>query len=33
MMKYDWPGNIRELRAAIEHGVVMSNQERRQPAL
>ena len=21
---YDWPGNIRELRAAIEHGVVMA---------
>jgi DNA-binding NtrC family response regulator len=28
MMKYDWPGNIRELRAAIEHGVVMSNSSR-----
>jgi DNA-binding NtrC family response regulator len=28
MMKYDWPGNIRELRAAIEHGVVMSNSNR-----
>ncbi|MFC5457478.1 sigma-54-dependent transcriptional regulator [Prosthecobacter fluviatilis] len=28
MMNYDWPGNIRELRAAIEHGVVMSNSNR-----
>ena len=28
MMHYDWPGNIRELRAAIEHGVVMSNSNR-----
>jgi DNA-binding NtrC family response regulator len=28
MMKYDWPGNIRELRSAIEHGVVMSNSSR-----
>ena len=33
-MNYDWPGNIRELRTAIEHGVVMSNEEfieRRHP--
>jgi DNA-binding NtrC family response regulator len=28
MMNYDWPGNIRELRAAIEHGVVMSNSNK-----
>jgi DNA-binding NtrC family response regulator len=28
MMNYDWPGNIRELRSAIEHGVVMSNSNR-----
>jgi DNA-binding NtrC family response regulator len=26
-----WPGNIRELRTAIEHGVVMSNAERITP--
>ncbi|MEM6911262.1 MAG: sigma-54 dependent transcriptional regulator [Verrucomicrobiota bacterium] len=24
---YSWPGNVRELRTAIEHGVVMSNDE------
>jgi len=24
---YSWPGNVRELRTAIEHGVVMSNEE------
>jgi len=24
---YNWPGNVRELRTAIEHGVVMSNDE------
>jgi DNA-binding NtrC family response regulator len=24
LMRYDWPGNIRELRMAIEHGVVMN---------
>ena len=24
---HDWPGNVRELRTAIEHGVVMSNDE------
>jgi DNA-binding NtrC family response regulator len=28
LMRYDWPGNIRELRSAIEHGVVMSNSSR-----
>ncbi len=22
---YDWPGNVRQLRTAVEHGVVMSN--------
>src|SRR4026208_457555 len=25
LLTYDWPGNIRELRTAIEHGVVMAN--------
>src|SRR5437667_3449172 len=24
LLAYDWPGNIRELRSAIEHGVVMA---------
>ncbi|MFT3990557.1 MAG: sigma-54 dependent transcriptional regulator [Luteolibacter sp.] len=24
---YSWPGNVRELRTAIEHGVVMSNDD------
>jgi DNA-binding NtrC family response regulator len=24
LLSYDWPGNIRELRTAIEHGVVMA---------
>src|SRR4030095_9489198 len=24
LLTYDWPGNIRELRTAIEHGVVMT---------
>jgi DNA-binding NtrC family response regulator len=24
---YHWPGNVRELRTAMEHGVVMSNQD------
>ncbi len=27
LVAYDWPGNVRELRTAIEHGVVMSNDE------
>ena len=25
LLAYEWPGNIRELRTAIEHGVVMAN--------
>ncbi len=25
---YEWPGNVRELRTAIEHAVVMSNQDK-----
>jgi DNA-binding NtrC family response regulator len=24
LLAYDWPGNIRELRTAVEHGVVMA---------
>jgi len=27
LLAYDWPGNVRELRTAIEHAVVMSNQD------
>ncbi|MDB4500765.1 sigma-54 dependent transcriptional regulator [Akkermansiaceae bacterium] len=27
LMAYDWPGNVRELRTAIEHAVVMSNDD------
>jgi DNA-binding NtrC family response regulator len=27
LQKYLWPGNVRELRTAIEHGVVMSNDQ------
>lgn len=27
LQTYHWPGNVRELRTAIEHGVVMSNQD------
>ena len=27
LRQYSWPGNVRELRTAIEHGVVMSNEE------
>jgi DNA-binding NtrC family response regulator len=27
LRSYAWPGNVRELRTAIEHGVVMSNDE------
>ena len=25
ILAYDWPGNVRKLRSAIEHGVVMTN--------
>jgi len=28
LISYPWPGNVRELRTAIEHGVVMSNDDR-----
>jgi DNA-binding NtrC family response regulator len=27
LVAYSWPGNVRELRTAIEHGVVMSNDD------
>ena len=27
LRSYSWPGNVRELRTAIEHGVVMSNED------
>ncbi|MDB4618556.1 sigma-54 dependent transcriptional regulator, partial [Akkermansiaceae bacterium] len=27
LLSYKWPGNVRELRTAIEHAVVMSNQD------
>jgi DNA-binding NtrC family response regulator len=27
LLAYDWPGNIRELRTAIEHGVVMATRK------
>ncbi len=27
LMEYDWPGNIRELRNAIEHAVIIENTE------
>jgi DNA-binding NtrC family response regulator len=27
LRSYSWPGNVRELRTAVEHAVVMSNQE------
>ncbi len=27
LLTYAWPGNVRELRTAIEHAVVMSNQD------
>lgn len=27
LMAYEWPGNVRELRTAIEHAVVMSNDD------
>lgn len=29
---YGWPGNVRQLRTAVEHGVVMSNSELVEPA-
>ena len=32
LITYPWPGNVRELRTAIEHGVVMCNDEAIGPA-
>ncbi|QTN31074.1 sigma-54-dependent Fis family transcriptional regulator [Akkermansiaceae bacterium] len=32
LVSYPWPGNVRELRTAIEHGVVMSNDDVISPA-
>ncbi|MBQ5666246.1 MAG: hypothetical protein IIV41_10360 [Akkermansia sp.] len=29
---YNWPGNVRQLRTAVEHGVVMSTGTEVQPA-
>jgi len=31
MMKYQWPGNLRELRNAIEHAVILANTESVEP--
>ena len=31
MLRYPWPGNIRELQHAVERAVIMSNSERLQP--
>ena len=31
MIRYDWPGNIRELRNALERAVVMTNNDEIQP--
>jgi two-component system, NtrC family, response regulator AtoC len=32
LVSYPWPGNVRELRTAIEHGVVMCNDDKIAPA-
>jgi two-component system response regulator AtoC len=32
LLRYPWPGNIRELRNAVEHGLAMSRTESIQPA-
>ena len=29
---YDWPGNVRQLRTAVEHGIVMSSGSEVEPA-
>jgi NtrC-family two-component system response regulator AlgB len=31
MMKHNWPGNLRELRNAVEHAVIVANGERIEP--
>ncbi|MFI3244555.1 MAG: sigma-54 dependent transcriptional regulator [Akkermansia sp.] len=31
LRRYNWPGNVRQLRSAIEHGVVMSPQSQIRP--
>lgn len=31
LVGFDWPGNVRQLRSAIEHGVVMSSAELIEP--
>ena len=31
LRQYDWPGNVRQLRTAVEHGVVMSSAETISP--
>ena len=31
LRRYDWPGNVRQLRTAIEHGVVMSTGPQVEP--
>ena len=32
LREYDWPGNVRQLRTAVEHGIVMSSSNEVQPA-
>ena len=32
LRRYDWPGNVRQLRTAVEHGVVMCQEAEIQPA-
>lgn len=32
LRQYDWPGNVRQLRTAVEHGVVMSSADTITPA-
>ena len=32
LRRFDWPGNVRQLRTAIEHGVVMSSSSEITPA-
>ena len=30
-LNYDWPGNVRQLRTAVEHGIVMCSSNEVQP--